>query len=264
MTADAHTDDDLVLTHDGPVATLWLNRPSKRNAVTFEMWQGITGICHSLADDRDVRLLVVRGVGDHFCAGADVGGIADTDPATYQAANTAAEDALARFPKPTIAYIAGSCIGGGCQIAIACDLRVAENTSRFGITPARLGIIYPAAALERVAALIGAAETKYLLYSADHIDASRARHIGLIHEHHPAAHGEARLQALTSLLATERSLMTQQATKAMLADITTHGHVSLSTEQNWATELASSSDPAEGITAFLERRPPRFVWPAPP
>lgn len=253
--------DELVVTRDGSIATLWLNRPEKRNAVTCAMWNGIVEICNTLGADDEVRVLVVRGTGDHFCAGADVAGLADVDAADYRAANRAADEALAGFPKPTVAFITGACVGGGAEIAIACDLRIADETARFGITPARLGIIYPGSALERACDLIGAAALKHLLYTAELIDAERALQIGLVNEVRTPIDAVRRLDELTSLIANERSSMTQQATKAMLADIAESGHVQARTEQLWEEVMADSPDPLEGVVAFLERRTPRFTWP---
>src|SRR5262249_3914116 len=99
----------LHVTNDGGVATLWMNRPAKQNAVTDDMWVGIGEHCRQLAKAPTVRLLVVRGVGDHFCAGADVAGLGVADRGEYQRANEAADDALGSFPKPTLAVITGSC-----------------------------------------------------------------------------------------------------------------------------------------------------------
>ena len=116
---------------DDGIATLWLDRPAKRNAVTYDMWNGIAAHSERLAADDTVRLLVVRGVGDHFCAGADIASMSDVSGGAYRRANEAADAALARFPKPSIAAITGACVGGGTEIAVACDLRLADTTSRF-------------------------------------------------------------------------------------------------------------------------------------
>ena len=169
---------EIVVDRDGSVATLWLNRPAKRNSVTYAMWRAIADHAAALADDPSVRVLVVRGVGDHFCAGADIAGLGANAEADYSVVNQAAHDALVAFPKPTIAFIAGSCVGGGAQIAAACDLRLADTTARFGITPARLGVVYGGYGIERVVALIGPSAAKHLLYSAELIDADRALRIG--------------------------------------------------------------------------------------
>ena len=255
------TDEPLVVTHDGAVATLWLNRPDKRNAVTEAMWAGITRTCAELAEDASVRVLVVRGRGEHFCAGADIAELSGlADRTAYNAVNQAADDALAAFPRPTIAFIQGSCVGGGAEIAISCDLRIAESTARFGITPARLGIVYPAFALERAVAVIGPAAAKHLLYSAELIGAERAHHIGLVHEVLDPGLAAERVGSLAHELADERSLLTQQATKEMIASITEAGAVGPDLEARWAALSAEAGDAAEGLAAFLERRPPRFTW----
>lgn len=253
--------EPIVVTRDAGVATLWLNRPEKRNAVTQAMWAGITEVCTELGADPGVRVLVVRGTGEHFCAGADIGELSGlADRTGYNAVNQAADDALAAFPRPTIAYVRGSCVGGGAEIAISCDLRIAESTARFGITPARLGIVYPPFALERAVAVIGPAAAKHLLYSAELIGAERAHHIGLVHEVLDPGLAAARVASLAHELADERSLLTQLATKEMIASITETGAVGPDVEARWAAVSAEAADAGEGLNAFLERRPPRFTW----
>jgi len=245
---------------DHGVATLWLDRPEKRNAVTYDMWVGIAGACERLAADNSVRLLVVRGAGDHFCAGADIAGMRDVSGGDYRRANEAADAALAAFPKPSIAVITGACVGGGTEIAVACDLRLADSTSRFGITPARLGIVYPASATARVVRLVGPSATKHLLFSAELIDADRALRIGLVDEvREPGLLGE-RVGELTRLMATERSLLTQMASKEIVDAVADGQPVDPSVERRWGRAVAAGSDAAEGIAAFVERRAPNFTW----
>ena len=251
---------DLDLQIDNGIATLTLNRPEKRNAVTYAMWNEIAEHCTSLAADDDVRLLVVNGAGGHFCAGADVSGMGDVSAADYAAANLAADRALTTFRKPSIASIAGSCVGGGAQIATACDIRIADSTSRFGITPARLGILYPPPAIERTVHLIGPSATKHLLYSAEIIDADRALRLGLIDELLEPGAAAARVDELTALLASQRSLLTQMASKEMVADVLGDGSISDATIAKWDAVAADSPDAREGIEAFIEKRAPDFTW----
>ena len=259
MTVEPAGDDPLIVARDGAVATLWLNRPAKRNAMTLDMWVGVGDACRSLAGDAAVRLLVVRGVGGHFCAGTDIGGFGDRDGISYREANYRAEAALASFPKPTVAFIGGSCVGGGMQLAAACDLRVADTTARFGITPARLGIMYPPESLRRIVGFIGAPAAKHLLFTAELIDAERALRTGLIDEVHEPAAALVRLTALAELLA-ERSLLTQAASKEMIDAVVRDGDIDPSIVDRWNAELAASPDRAEGVAAFLEHRSPRFTW----
>ena len=252
--------EPIVVTKSDSVATIWLNRPDKRNAMSQEMWTALAQHCHSLTKDHTVRVLVVRGVGGHFCAGADIGGFTSGMSAEYQAQNREAEEALAAFPRPTIAFITGSCVGGGVQIAGACDLRFADSTAKFGITPARLGIAYPTYALERAVRLVGPSAAKHLLFSAELIDAERALRIGLIDELLETDDAQLRLDEFTSLLANERSLLTQTISKEMVNEVAASGGVSAETIERWAPVLAANPDMSEGVAAFAERRTPNFVW----
>ena len=251
--------EPIVVTMSESVATIWLTRPDKRNAMSHEMWTALAEHCHSFAKNHDVRVLV-RGAGGHFCAGADIGGFSGGMSDEYQAQNREAEEALAAFPRPTIAFITGSCVGGGVQIAGACDLRFADTTSKFGITPARLVIAYPTYALERAVRLVGQSAAKHLLFSAELIDSERALRIGLIDELLETDAAIERLDAFTSLLANERSLLTQIISKEMVNEVAASGGVSAQTIERWAPVLANNPDMPEGVAAFTERRSPNFVW----
>lgn len=255
------SDADLVVDVAGAVGTITLDRPSKRNAVTYDMWVALDAACHRLAADPEVRVVVLRGAGDHFCAGADITELlADRAPGapTFMHVNMASEHALATLPKPTIAVVQGDCIGGGCALAIDCDIRLAVDGARFGITPAKLGIVYPPASLERSVRLLGPA-AKRLLFTGDLIDATEAHRIGLVDELLGAAAVESRLAELCATL-TQRSLLTQAATKEMIAAVTEHGVVSADLAETWAREVMLSGEMAEGVAAFEGRRAPMFPW----
>jgi len=258
--------NEIRLVHDGPVATIWLDRPAKRNAVSYAMWADLEEAAVNVTTDPGVRVVVLRGAGQHFSAGADITELRAARGAgerSFGEVNTAAEGALAAIPKPTIAYIEGDCIGGGCAMAIDCDMRIAATTARLGITPAKLGVVYPSASLERVTHLLGPAVTKRLLFTGDLISAGEALRIGLVDEVVDTVDGEHRLAALTAVLA-ERSLLTQAASKAMVAEVMAHGQVSAEVTQRWNLIAQGSPDLAEGIAAFSERRPARFEWTPPP
>lgn len=155
--------------------------------------------------------------------------------------------------------ITGSCIGGGVELASCCDLRIAAEGSVFGITPARLGILYPAYALTRVTRLIGPSATKHLLFTGEIVPADRALRIGLVDELLPPGELEARVAELLDTLC-ERSLLTQVGSKAMIEAIGDHGSVPADLDAHWHAVLEASGDPTEGIAAFGERRTPRFTW----
>jgi enoyl-CoA hydratase/carnithine racemase len=258
----AHPADMIEVTRDGAVATIWLARPDKRNAMSYAMWAGLEHTALQLGADPSVRVVVLRGRGEHFCAGADIAelGVQRGDgERSFADVNLAAEAALATLATPTVAFIDGDCIGGGAALAIDCDLRLATSNARFGITPAKLGIVYPAASLERAVRLLGPSVTKRLLFTGELIDAAEALRVGLVDELVDAVVAEARLATLTGVLAT-RSLLTQSATKEMVAAIAASGGVPESLVDRWATVAATAADSAEGIAAFVEKRSPQFTW----
>ncbi|MGV9451967.1 enoyl-CoA hydratase/isomerase family protein [Streptomyces sp. NPDC003635] len=236
------------------VATVVIHHPEKRNAMTSAMWAALPPLLDRLAADPEVRALVLTGAGGTFCAGADIGALRDT-PEEAQGLARRAEEALAAFPKPTLAAVRGHCVGGGTQLAAACDLRFAEEGSVFGVTPAKLGVVYPASATRRLVALTGPAATKYLLFSGELIDSARALRTGLVDEVLPTGELGKRVAEFTRILA-GRSQLTQAAAKEF-AD----GR--LDRDAHWAEQARGSGDLAEGVTAFLQRRPPRFTWRVP-
>ncbi|MGP4022749.1 enoyl-CoA hydratase/isomerase family protein [Actinomadura sp. 3N407] len=243
------------------VGTITIDRPAKCNAMSADMWRALPVLLDDLAGDPGVRVVVLTGAGGDFCAGADISELADIHRDDDSHLSTVAERALAAFPKPTLAAIEGYCVGGGCQLAAACDLRFAADGSRFGITPAKLGIVYPAAATTRLVRLVGPSAAKYLLYSADLIGAGHALRIGLLDEVVPADGLRKRVAEFTGTLAS-RSLLTQQATKDIVDAIAAAGPVAEKTRR-WLGEVAGSGETEEGIAAFLERRAPDFPWTTP-
>lgn len=255
--------DDLIrTTRDGSVGTIWLNRPGKRNAMNYAMWAGLEAAAGTLESDPEVRVVVIRGAGDHFCAGADITELNVARSAgerSFGEVNMDAEAALATLAKPTVALITGDCIGGGCALAIDCDMRIATSDARFGITPAKLGIVYPSASLERVTHLLGPAATKRLLFTGDLIDAEAALRVGLVDEVIDRGDAENRLATLTAVLAS-RSLLTQSATKAMVAAVLANGSVTEDVRAHWTRVAAAAPDLPEGIAAFVDKREPRFTW----
>ncbi|MFF5157328.1 enoyl-CoA hydratase/isomerase family protein [Streptomyces sp. NPDC000348] len=235
------------------VATVVIRNPAKRNAMTAGMWGSLPPLLETLAADPDVRVLVLTGEGGTFCAGADISTLRGS-PLRAQRLAVAAEEALAAFPKPTLAVVRGHCVGGGAQLAAACDLRFAEEGARFGVTPAKLGIVYPASATRRLVSLVGPATAKYLLFSGELIEAGRALRTGLVDEVLPEGELDGRVAGFTRILAS-RSQLTQAAAKEFANGRTDR-------DAYWDERAGESGDTAEGVTAFLERRPPRFTWSA--
>lgn len=247
------TEPRLELTVADGVATLVISNPAKRNAMTAAMWRSVPLLLADLAADPSARALVLTGAGDTFCAGADISSLRDPAHAPQELA-VAAEVALAAFPRPTLAAVRGYCVGGGSQLAAACDLRFAEEGASFGVTPARLGIVYPASSTRRLVALTGPATAKHLLFSGELIGTERALRTGLVDEVLPAGELDARVGAYTRVLVA-RSQLTQAAAKEFAEGREDR-------DAHWADQARRSDDTAEGVAAFLERRAPRFTWPS--
>jgi enoyl-CoA hydratase/carnithine racemase len=260
--------DFLRVTRDGHVAVLTIDRPDKRNAMTAAMWADLPAVLAGPAGDPEVRVLVVTGAGASFCAGADISGLlGGADPADPMADlrrdNLAAQTALRDFPKPTVAMIRGHCIGGGVEIAVACDLRFTDPTGVFGVTPAKVGIVYTPESTGALIDLVGPATTKYLLLSGELIDADAALRTGLVDRLVPADELEQEVRRFADVLAS-RSALSQRATKDVVAALTGGGTEARARAEEsaarWYRETVSSGELAEGVAAFAERRPPRFGW----
>jgi len=244
-------------TADG-TATVTIANPDRRNAMSLAMWESLPHVLAALAADPEVRVLVLTGAGDTFCAGADINDMATPAGArAAQQAAVAAEEALAAFPKPTLAAVRGYCVGGGCQLAVACDLRFAAQGARFGVTPARLGIVYPASSTRRLAELTSPSTAKHLLFSAELIGHERALRTGLVDEVLPPDALDKRVREFTGVLRS-RSRLTQAAAKEFAGAAPDPARTA-----HWQRQARLSGDTDEGTAAFLAGREPRFTWSPP-
>lgn len=174
------------LEKQGAIAHLLIDRAAKRNAFTQGMWEALPELLADAMADEAVKVVILRSAGaGTFCAGADIAefGAGALDPewrAKNQEAIRRAQHELARAEKPVIAAIDGDCVGGGCGLAIACDLRVASSRARFGITPAKLGLVYSLHDTKLLVDLVGPAQAKRILFTAQLLPAEEAQRIGLI------------------------------------------------------------------------------------
>ena len=255
---------DILLQREGPIATVVINRPRVRNAISLAMWSEIARVSTELADDDSVRGVVYRGAGtDAFASGADISEFQenrkDTDTSLrYGAQTEGAFAAISDCPKPTIAMIYGFCMGGAMAVAMACDLRFAATGSRFGIPAARLSIIYGADSVGQLVDLVGPAYAKDILYSARTVEDREALAIGFIQrllppaELEPYTYDYLRRVAENAPLSVRGSKATVQFYLAGLDDARRArlGQLSM--------EAFESQDYKEGTRAFLEKRPPTF------
>jgi enoyl-CoA hydratase/carnithine racemase len=250
----------LVSVEDG-VATVRLNRPAKHNAINLGMWQALARLMPALAASTSVEMVLLRGTpGGPFSAGADVeefGTLRSTPDtaAVYGEAVAAGEAAIVRFPKPTVAAVEGFAIGGGSQLALACDLRLCQPGSRFGITPAKLGIVYGIASTARLVDVVGPAWASWILMTGDLVDAATALRIGLVHE--ICDDIDARAVELAQTL-TQRAQVSLLGAKALIRKVSEGSRTEDDEVRRHYHDSLHSPEYAEGVAAFLAKRPPDF------
>jgi enoyl-CoA hydratase/carnithine racemase len=241
----------------GGIARLLIDRPLKRNAMTTEMFGQIPALIAGAEAKKHVRaILLTSARAGMFCAGADIGELsANADNADWRAANqtaiNAAQDALARADRPTVAFVDGDCVGGGCGMALACDIRVATLKARFGITPAKLGLVYPLHDTKLLVDLVGPGQAKRILYTGDLIGAEEALRIGLIDL--IADHPDELLASITA-----NSLHSQRQSKGIVRRILDGQAADDAETLAMFAEAFEGPDFKEGVAAFLGKRRANF------
>lgn len=246
----------------GRVATLTINRPEKRNALDAATRTAIVAALDELERDPGVRAVIVTGAGDKaFIAGADIAEFEGRMPvdqfrvmsewSVYQAAD--------RFPKPIIAAINGFCLGGGCEFAMACDMRIAADSAKLGQPEINLGIIPGGGGTQRLPRLVGLGNAFRLLYTGDLIDAAEALRIGLVDEVVPAAELMNRARALADKIAGKSPVALSLMKEAVRASVRAPLEEGLRQEITLFGLAFSSDDKREGVAAFLSKRAPEFT-----
>ncbi|MDE3064801.1 MAG: crotonase/enoyl-CoA hydratase family protein [Acidobacteriota bacterium] len=269
----AFTSEVITLQSDGPVVTLWLDRPEKRNALGDAFWRDLGLAAREIADDNDVRVVVLAARGPHFTVGLDLKEFSGPreSRATSAAAQNAARyhkvrewqgsvSALAALPVPVIAAVHGYCLGAGIDLITACDIRLCSSDSVFSVRETKVAIVADLGTLQRLPRVVGAGHAAELALTGKDIDAARAEAIGLVNavrgEHAGAVLGAA--YELAGEIAANSPLAVR-GTKAVLA--ANDGRTveeGLEFVARWNTMYLESNDLREALTAFLERRAPRF------
>ncbi len=253
----------LLLDEPAPgVARLAISNPKRRNALDHPILDGMTDALAEL----DARCVIVTGAKGMFSAGYDLGDLADADfseRAERLVAHpfTAALDALEAYPYPTLAAIGGHAIGGGLELALVCDMRVAAEGIKLGMPPAKLGLVYSHTGLRRFIQAIGAPRTRELFLLGRNVDAATALEWGLVNRVVPAEELEACALDLASELAANAPL-SQQGNKRIISEILTADFDLAAEVERQLIDLRKSSfvskDMLEGVKAFAEKRPPEF------
>jgi enoyl-CoA hydratase/carnithine racemase len=257
----AETDDVLVSGSDG-IITVALNKPAKRNAVSFAMWRRLGDLFAGFRERADIRVVILTGTEGHFSAGADISefpemrGSAEAARA-YGEAGRVATLAIRDLPQPTIAAAHGYCVGGGCGLALACDIRVGDPTSRMGIPAAKRGIVYSVLDTENLMLAVGLSRAKLVLFSGRVFPSDECRTMGLLDEVSEAGALQG-AHALARELA-DRAPLSQRGAKITMAAIARGEVARRAAEIAEAQRLAAaSSDYREATQSFLEKRRPVF------
>lgn len=254
--------EPIELRRDGPVATVVLNRPEKLNAMDLAMWRGLRAAFASLAEDADVRCVVLRGADERaFAAGADIGEF-DSVRATprqakeYDEVMRAALAAVRDCPLPTVAMIQGGCIGGGLELAAQCDLRIAGESAKFGVPIARIGVVMAYPELEGIRRLCGPAALLEMLLEARILNAGEALARGLVNRVVPDDDLAEEIAATTKRIVGGAPLV-HRWHKQFVRRLD-QGEPIGAAELDECYRFLETEDYREGIAAFREKRKPGF------
>lgn len=263
-TATDLQDDKMLDRKDGAIGHLIFNNPEKHNAVSLEMWDAADRILDDFAADTDIRVVVLSGAGGKsFVSGADISKFEKERGSLdavqhYNDRIKGVYERVELFPKPTIAMINGYCLGGGLNLAAACDLRFCSARSKFGMPAARLALGYPYPAIRRLINAVGPAAAKYLMFSAERIDAEEAFRLGLVQRVLPEEELESHVTAFAGRIAANAPL-TVKAMKAISSEVLKDPEdTDLALCDRLVGECFASEDYKEGRRAFMEKRDPQF------
>ena len=256
---------EILLARANGVATITINRPSQRNAVTYAMWHRLAALMAELQADPDVRVVIFRGAGTQaFSAGADIAEFEEQRKnsalaSKYHAAVEEALEAIAHLPRPTIAMVAGYCVGGGLELATAADLRIAADNARFGIPTAKLGIVVGYREMARLIQLVGSGMTMDILLTARVVEAEEALRIGLISRLVPLDELESYTEKVAAEIAGSAPLSHRWHKQMLETVLRDPGLERLTPEEKKLTFACfDTEDFQEGRRAFLEKRKPVF------
>lgn len=246
---------------EGTIALLTIDRPDRRNALNARVRAELLAALDRLRGDDGIRVVVITGAGEKaFVAGADIGEFAERTPLEQREAMIGRRvfDEIAAFPKPVIAMINGWALGGGCELALACDLRVAADTARLGQPEINLGLIPGGGGTQRLPRLVGSGQAMRLILTGEIVDAEEARRIGLVDFVFPAAELRDRTREIADTIATRSPVALRAAKAAVRAAMEMPLGAGLVHETELFLTCFGSEDRKEGVDAFLQKRAPTF------
>lgn len=254
---------NIIYVREKGVARITINRPEVRNALNQATRAELREAVEDLKKDKDIRVVIITGAGDKaFVGGADITELKEATPMVMEErASTTGQQLFSdieNLPMPVIAMINGFCLGGGNELAMACDIRIASKNARFGQLEINIGVIPGAGGTQRLPRLIGWGRAKELIYTGRIIDADEAERIGLVDKVVPQDKLEETVDQLAETIASKSSLIVRIAKKAINRGMYTDLAAGLSYERGNFVLCFATEDHTEGVTAFLEKRKPEF------
>jgi len=254
--------ETLILKKEETIATITLNRPRRLNAINSKMIEEINRVMDDLAADLSIKAIIITGGPDCFCAGADIGEIININniDAGYEFSRRIQKvfDQINYLPKPVIAAISGLALGGGCEMALACDLRLASEKASFGVPEINIGVIPGAGGTQRLPRILGVCKAKELLFTGERIDARQACQLGMVNRVVPAAELMSETRQLAEKLVTKPPLALKMAKELVNTGMNMDLDSALKLEAHALAYLMVTADKNEGMSAFLEKRQPLF------
>ena len=256
------SEPNLLLEKDGACAIITFNNPKSLNALTMASFDQLEQMLEALEKDAAVRVVILTGAGDRaFIAGGDIKHLATLDVESARTLALLAQRVLNRietFPKPVIAAVNGFALGGGCELAMACDLRIAAETARFGQPEVKLGIIPGFAGTQRLVRLVGKGKAKELIFTGEMIDAEEACRIGLVNKVVPVASLLDEARQMAGLMADKSASAIALAKEAIDNGLEMDFDRASRFEADLFALCFATADSREGLAAFVEKRPANF------
>lgn len=246
---------------DGWVAVVTIDRPQVLNALNDETIAELDDCFTSIGGDSEIRCVILTGAGKAFVAGADIGELAEVDVVSGRAKcdrGHALFFKIENLPQPVIAAVNGFALGGGCEIAMACDIRLASDKAKLGQPEANLGIIPGYGGTQRLSRLVGSGKAKQLIFTGDFVSAGEAHRIGLVDEVFPPDELMPKAREMAAKIATKGPLAVKAAKEAVNLSLAIDTRSGCEHEASLFAAICASEDKAEGTRAFLEKRQPDF------
>src|SRR6195952_5231000 len=265
QTEKSFADGKILQSLSDGIGVVTFNNPDKRNAMSLDMWEGLGQSLIELRDDPEVRVVILTGAGDKaFVSGADISQFEKTRhnaeaSEAYSKRSAAQRALLADFPKPVIACIRGFCLGGGMQVAMSADIRMASENSQFGIPAAKLGIAYGFDGLKHLVSLVGPSWARLILYTGMRIDSAEALRIGLVDRVLPDAELWDATMEIARTISGNAPLAIKAAKITIAQVLKDPDKRDMNAIKQVGTDCMDSADFREGRQAFMEKRKPKFT-----